>query len=54
MKVALDDGAALTGRDGYGVNLKFLLYNKENCLTIPSSSVFKTNDTICTRNSNST
>lgn len=43
VKVALDDGAAVTGRDGYGVNLKFLLYNKENCLTVPSSSLFKTN-----------
>lgn len=42
VKVALDDAAALEGLDGYGVNLKFLLYSKEDCLTIPSSAVFKT------------
>lgn len=44
VKVSLDDGAGLEGRDGYGVNLKFRLYNKEDCLTVPSSAVFKTND----------
>lgn len=41
VKVSLDDGTALEGLDGYGINLKFLLYSKEDCLTIPSSAVFK-------------
>lgn len=44
VKVSLDGGAALEGKDGYGVNLKFSLYNKEGCLTVPSSAVFKTGD----------
>lgn len=44
VKVSLDDEASLEGKDGYGVNLKFRLYEGEDCLTIPSSAVFKVND----------
>lgn len=42
VNVSLDEETALEGLDGYGINLKFLLYSKEDCLTIPSSAVFKT------------
>lgn len=31
-------------KDGYGVSLKFLLYQKEGCLTLPSSAVFQAGD----------
>lgn len=41
VNVSLDEETALEGLDGYGINLKFLLYSKEDCLTIPSSAVFK-------------
>lgn len=44
VKVALDGVADLGEKDGYGVNLKFLLYSNKDCLTIPSSAVFKTGD----------
>lgn len=44
VKVALDDDSGLEERDGYGVNLKFRLFDCEDCLTIPSSAVFKVND----------
>lgn len=44
VKVALDDGAELEDKDGYGVNLKFLLYDNKDCLTVPSGAVFKEDD----------
>lgn len=44
VKADLDDGADLEGKDGYGVMLKFLLYRGADCLTIPSSAVFKAED----------
>ena len=45
VKVALEDGTVFEGREGYGVNLKFCLYESEDCLTIPSSAVFKSSGT---------
>lgn len=31
----------LESKDGYGVNMTFTLYQKQDCLVVPSSSVFK-------------
>lgn len=44
VKVALEDQEGLKGKEGYGVSLKFLLYNREDGLTVPSSAVFETDD----------
>lgn len=30
-----------SNKDGYGVSLKFLLYQRDDCLTLPSSAVFQ-------------
>lgn len=42
VKASLDGVGDIGAKDGYGVNLKFLLYSKADCLTVPSSAVFKT------------
>lgn len=44
VKAALEDQEGLKGKEGYGVSLKFLLYNREDGLTVPSSAVFETDD----------
>ncbi|MDO5350166.1 MAG: biotin/lipoyl-binding protein [Lachnospiraceae bacterium] len=44
VKVALPSADDFSDKDGYGVSLKFLLYQKADCLTIPSSAVFQAED----------
>lgn len=44
VKVALPSADDFSHKDGYGVSLKFLLYQKADCLTIPSSAVFQAED----------
>ena len=41
VEAALEDAYELEQRDGYGVEIKFLLYRNEACLTVPSSAVFE-------------
>lgn len=45
VRAALDDGEALAGREGYGVNIRFLLYHEQDCLTVPSGAVFQADET---------
>lgn len=40
VKVKLDENEALYDRDGYGATIKFILFDKDNCLIIPVNSVF--------------
>lgn len=44
VEVDLDQAENLEHRDGYGVELTFLLYQGKECLTIPESAVFETDD----------
>lgn len=44
VKVALPSADDFSDKDGYGVSMKFLLYQKADCLTIPSSAVFQAED----------
>lgn len=41
VKVALEEQEELKGKEGYGVNLKFLLYSRQDGLTVPASAVFE-------------
>lgn len=41
VKIAMDEPEALSGKEGYGVNVDFLLYQRESCLTVPSDAVFE-------------
>lgn len=41
VKLSLKEPEALKGKEGYGVTVEFLLYNKENVLTVPSDAVFE-------------
>lgn len=45
VQAALLDGAALSGREGYGVQLRFRLFDEENCLALPSGAVFTEGET---------
>ena len=44
VKVLMDAGQKLEGKDGYGVNMKFKVFDSKNSLVIPSSAVFKDGD----------
>lgn len=41
VKAELQDAAALEGKEGYGVNIRFPLFRSEDCLRVPSGAVFK-------------
>lgn len=47
VRVAFDEGTDLSGREGYGVNLRFLLYRNEDCLVVPSGAVFQSDGQSC-------
>ena len=36
-----DQNTEIPGVDGYGVNVKFCLFDQENCLTVPSAAVYQ-------------
>lgn len=44
VKIDMDEAAELEGKEGYGANIRFILYRGENKLVIPSSSVFQLED----------
>lgn len=44
VKIDLDEAAELEGKEGYGANIRFTLYQGENKLVIPSSAVFEVDD----------
>ena len=44
VKVAMDADQNLSGKDGYGVNIKFNVFHSDKSLVIPSSAVFKDED----------
>ncbi|WP_333647869.1 efflux RND transporter periplasmic adaptor subunit [Lacrimispora sp.] len=41
VKIDMDESEDLKGKEGYGVNIRFLLYQGENKLVIPSSAIFE-------------
>lgn len=41
VEATVEEAAALAGRDGYGVDLKFLLYQNEDCISVPIAAVFE-------------
>ena len=41
VKVAMDAGQNLSGKDGYGVNMKFNVFHSDKSTVVPSSAVFK-------------
>lgn len=42
VKVSLEGAEELLDKEGYGVDLNFLLYQKDDCLTVPADAVFET------------
>ena len=44
VKAELSDPETLKGMEGYGVNVRFLLYENENALTVPADAVFTVDD----------
>lgn len=44
VKIDMDEGQTLEGKEGYGANIRFTLYQGEHKLVIPSSAVFDLND----------
>lgn len=41
VKAELAENEGLSGMEGYGVNVRFLLYDNENALTVPADAVFE-------------
>ncbi|WP_367566937.1 efflux RND transporter periplasmic adaptor subunit [Lacrimispora sp.] len=41
VKIDMDEPENLKGKEGYGVNIRFMLYQGENKLVIPSSAIFE-------------
>ncbi len=44
VKIDLDENTDLEGKEGYGANIRFTLYQGDNRLVIPSSAVFQLDD----------
>ncbi|HCD45819.1 MAG TPA: efflux transporter periplasmic adaptor subunit [Lachnoclostridium sp.] len=44
VKIDMDESPDLEGKEGYGANIRFTLYQGENKLVIPSSAVFELDD----------
>ena len=44
VKIDMDEDQTLEGKEGYGANIRFTLYQGEHKLVIPSSAVFDLND----------
>lgn len=44
VKIDMDENTELEGKEGYGANIRFTLYQGENKLVIPSSAVFQLDD----------
>ncbi len=44
VKIDMDENTELEGKEGYGANIRFTLYQGENKLVIPSSAVFLLDD----------
>ncbi len=44
VKIDMDENTDLEGKEGYGANIRFTLYQGENKLAIPSSAVFQLDD----------
>ena len=44
VKIDMDENTELEGKEGYGANIRFTLYQGENKLVIPSSAVFELDD----------
>lgn len=44
VKIDLDENTDLEGKEGYGANIRFTLYQGDNKLVIPSSAVFQLDD----------
>ncbi|WP_313582761.1 efflux RND transporter periplasmic adaptor subunit [Lacrimispora sp.] len=44
VKIDMDENIELEGKEGYGANIRFTLYQGENKLVIPSSAVFLLDD----------
>lgn len=44
VKMDMDEDPDLEGKEGYGANIRFTLYQGENKLVIPSSAVFEVDD----------
>lgn len=44
VKIDLDENMDLEGKEGYGANIRFTLYQEEHKLVIPSSAVFQLDD----------
>ncbi len=44
VKINMDEDPDLEGKEGYGANIRFTLYQEENKLVIPSSAVFELAD----------
>lgn len=44
VKIDMDEDPDLEGKEGYGANIRFTLYQEENKLVIPSSAVFQLDD----------
>ncbi|MFT4107469.1 MAG: biotin/lipoyl-binding protein [Lacrimispora sp.] len=44
VKIDMDESEPLKGKEGYGVNIRFLLYQGENKLVVPSSAIFEADD----------
>jgi len=44
VKIDMDEASDLEGKEGYGANIRFTLYQGEDKLVIPSSAVFRADD----------
>lgn len=44
VKIDMEENPELEGKEGYGANIRFTLYQGENKLVIPSSAVFELDD----------
>lgn len=44
VKIDMDENTVLEGKEGYGANIRFTLYQGEHKLVIPSSAVFQLDD----------